>query len=249
MGDLNGFQAPAGSSAVAEPHKPRRKGLRRLVENNLWEKVSYREYRDEVRRVYAGPKGAVLWMCSLVSLHAPLGDRMLRNRRFDLRGAKHILDVGSGAGQIVKHLLKYADADATITGIDLSPEMLRRARTRLKSDRPRLLSADLTRLPFADNSFDCVTCGFVLEHLPEARPGLMEMARVLKPGGRMLLLTTEDSFGGAWTSRIFLCRTYNRKELLETAREVGLEPVQELWLSGAHQLLRAGGICVELRKK
>ncbi len=163
-------------------------------------------------------------------------------------GLQHILDVGSGAGQIVQHLLRYADDDATITGIDISPEMLRRARGRLKSERPQFLSADLSHLPFADAAFDCVTCGYVLEHLPEAKAGLSELARVLSPGGRMLLLTTEDSFGGAWTSRLFLCRTYNRQELLQTCHDVGLEPVQELWLSGVHKALRAGGICFELRE-
>ena len=64
----------------------------------------------------------------------------------------------------------------------------------------------------------------------------------------MLLLTTEDSFGGAWTSRMFLCRTYNRQELLRACHDVGLEPVKELWLSRVHQALRAGGIGLELRK-
>lgn len=235
-------------STLTKPPKRRRKVFNRLVETKVWEKVSYTEYREQVRNVYAGPKGAVLWACSLCSLHAPLGDRMLRRRRFDLRGRKRILDVGSGAGQIVGHLLKYADRDATITGCDISPEMLRRARGRLKSDRPQFLTADLTRLPFADASFDCVTCGYVLEHLPEARLGLAELARVLASGGRMLLLTTEDSFGGAWTSRLFLCRTYNRHELLQNCRDVGLEPVKELWLSPVHKVLRAGGICVELRR-
>jgi ubiquinone/menaquinone biosynthesis C-methylase UbiE len=235
-------------SSMLKPFRRRRKVLNRLVETKLWEQVSYPEYREQVRRVYAGPKGALLWACSFVSLHAPLGDRMFRQRRFDLRGRKSILDVGSGAGQIVRHLLKYADDDAAITGLDISPEMLRRARGRLKSGRPQFLSADLSRLPFPNGAFDCITCGYVLEHLPDAQPGLAEMARVLAPDGRMLLLTTEDSFGGAWTSRLFLCRTYNRQELLHICREVGLEPVQELWLSDVHRALRAGGICLELRR-
>jgi SAM-dependent methyltransferase len=236
------------NSSLLKPPKRRRKVFNRLVETKVWEKVSYTEYREQVRRVYAGPKGALLWACSFVSLHSPLGDRLFRRRRFDLRGSKRLLDVGSGAGQIIRHLLKYADSDATITGLDISSEMLRRARGRLKSDRPRLLSADLSHLPFANGSFDCVTCGYVLEHLPDAKPGLAEMARVLAPGGRMLLLTTEDSFSGAWTSRMFLCRTYNRHELLHICRDVGLEPVQELWLSDVHRKLRAGGICLELRR-
>src|SRR5262245_35948687 len=194
-------------STFTKPPKRRRKVFNRLVETKVWEKVTYTEYREQVRRVYDGPKGALLWACSLCSLHAPLGDRMFRRRRFDLRGRKRILDVGSGAGQIVKHLLKYSDSDATITGIDLSPEMLRRANARMKSSRPQFPSADLTHLPFADGAFDSITCGYVLEHLPAAKPGLSELARVLSPGGRMLLMSTEDSFSGAWTSRLFLCRT------------------------------------------
>ena len=69
----------------------------------------------------------------MISLHTPLGARMFRERKFDLRGARRILDVGSGAGQIAKHLIKYADREAEITCFDLSYEMLRRARNRLKS--------------------------------------------------------------------------------------------------------------------
>ena len=47
-----------------------------------------------------------------MSLHIPLGRRLFRTRRFDLRGMKSILDVGSGAGQIAGHLLEFADPDA-----------------------------------------------------------------------------------------------------------------------------------------
>ena len=79
--------------------------------------------------------------------------------------------------------------------------------------------ADLSRLPLAAETFDCVTCGYVLEHLPDPRTGLAELARVMVPGGKMLLLTTEDNFGGAWTSRVWCCRTYNRQELLRICRE------------------------------
>ncbi|MBI3839984.1 MAG: class I SAM-dependent methyltransferase [Planctomycetia bacterium] len=227
----------------------RKKIIHKLVENDLINRVSYEQYREKVRDVYGGPQGAILATCSLLSLHVHLGDRLLRERRFDLRGAKNILDVGSGAGQIAKHLLKYADSDAGITCCDLSPEMLRRARTRLKSAVPHHVAADLCRLPFADESFDCVTCGYVLEHLPDARPGLAELSRVMQPGGRMLLLTTEDSFSGAWTSRFWCCRTYNRQELFRTSHELGLIWKKELWFTRMHKLLRAGGICVEIEKR
>lgn len=228
--------------------KPRAKVFNRIVENDLIRRVSYDEYREKVRDVYDGPQGALLATASLLSLHIAFGERILRERRFDLHGARRILDVGSGAGQIVKHLLKYADPEAEINSIDLSREMLRRARNRLKSRVPRFVAADFTRLPFADESFDCVTCGYVLEHVPDARSGLAELSRVMTPGGRMLLLTTEDSFGGAWTSRFWRCRTYNRHELFNVCQELGLVWKKELWFSKMHQLFRAGGICVEIEK-
>lgn len=229
--------------------RSRRKVVNRIVENDFIRRVSYDEYRDKVRDVYAGPKGAMLAACSVLSLHSPMGERLFRERKFDLAGVQNILDVGSGAGQITKHLLKYAPRDATITCCDLSHEMLRRARARLNSTKPRFLAADLTQLPFADATFDCVMCGYVLEHLPDPRVGLSEIARVLVPGGRMLLITTEDSFGGAWTSRVFLCRTYNRRELRQLCEELGLVWRQELWFSRMHRLFRAGGICVEIVRK
>ena len=118
-----------------------------------------------------------------------------------------------------------------------------------RSDRPRYVVADMARLPFADASFDCVTCGYVLEHLPDPRLGLAELSRVMMPGARMLLLTTEDNVAGAWTSRVWCCRTYNRRELLSTCTRLGLHWAKELWFSPLHKVFRAGGICVEIVKR
>lgn len=255
---------PTPSRSVSrggDPRQPRRPSvLRRLVENDLIRRVSYEDYKHKVQRVYNGPRGAMLATASTLSLHLPLGERLFHKRRFDLLGRRRILDVGSGAGQLAQHLIKYADPQAEITCVDLSSEMLRRSRSRLRNFEDRIrhgrrrpgplwhVAADLSRLPFADGAFDCLTCGYVLEHLPDARVGLTELARVLEPGGRMLLLTTEDTLSGAWTSRIWVCRTYNRRELFEVSHQLGLRWRQELWFTGLHKLLRAGGIVVELEK-
>jgi ubiquinone/menaquinone biosynthesis C-methylase UbiE len=228
----------------------RRRGriLNRLLENDLIRRLSSDEYRAKIQHVYGGPKGAMLATCSMLSLHVPLGKRLFRTRRFDLRGMKSILDVGSGAGQIAKHLLTYADPGTQVTCIDLSHRMLRRARNRLKSDVPSFVAADLSCLPFADDSFDGVTCGYVLEHLLDPKAGLAEIARVLRRHGRMFLLTTEDNFSGAWTSRIWCCRTYNRHELMKLCESLNLRWKNELWFTRVHRAIRAGGICVEIEK-
>ena len=222
--------------------------IKRIVENDFIHRVSPDEYRDKMLHVYGGRKGAFLATASKVSLHTQFGRRLIRSRKFDVRGMKSILDVGSGAGQIAGHLLEFADRDARITCTDLSAQMLRRARQRLKSDRPAYVVADVAAMPFADGSFDGLTCGYVLEHVPEPAKGLGEMARVLCTGGRMLLLVTEDSFSGAWTSRLWYCRTYNRRELLELCESLGLRWKNELWFTPFHKAIRAGGICVEIEK-
>jgi ubiquinone/menaquinone biosynthesis C-methylase UbiE len=235
--------------ALDEPRAERKhEALKRFIESDFIRRVSDEEYRKKVRKVYGGPQGALLATASVLSLHVPLGERLFRKRRFDLRGMKSILDVGSGAGQIAQHLLKYSDPQADVYCTDLSQQMLQRARLRLKSSRPRFVTADIVDLPFADNSFDGVTCGYVLEHLADPRPGLAELSRVLAPGGRMLLLVTEDSVAGAWTSRLWSCRTHNRKELMEICAEVGIPCKQELWYTKMHEAMRAGGICLELQK-
>jgi ubiquinone/menaquinone biosynthesis C-methylase UbiE len=240
--------SPPSSPRSPKDGRRARNVVKRLVENDLIRRVSSDEYKAKIQDVYGGPKGAMLATCSMISLHIPLGKRLFRTRQFDLRGMKSILDVGSGAGQIIQHLLEFADRDAKITGVDLSHQMLRRARRRLKSDRPVLIAADMSALPFEDESFDGITCGYVLEHLPDVRLGLGELARVLKKGGRMLLLVTEDSFSGAWTSRMWCCRTYNRNELRSVCESLHLHWKNELWFTPVHRAIRWGGICVEIEK-
>ncbi len=240
---------PRPSDRPQNRGRRRPKLINRLLEHSLIRKVSFESYRRKVRDVYDGPQGALLATCSALSLHAPLGERLFQPSKFDLGDARHILDVGSGAGQLVRHLLKRAHADAKITCVDLSPGMLRRARARLRSDRLQFFAADITQLPFPDETFDCITCGYVLEHLPDALLGLRELGRVMQPQARMLLLTTEDNMAGAWTSRLWCCRTYNRETLYGLCEEAGLKLRQELWFSPVHKALRAGGICVELAKE
>ena len=231
----------------ATPEKKTR--FRRLMEFKGVREWNFDHYQNQVRDLYDGPKGAALALSSLVSLHSPLMGHVIRSGKFDASQCKSLLDVGSGAGQILKHLLRVTQPDARIVGFDLSHEMLKRARTRLKDDRTVLMSSDMTRLPFADNSFDCVTCGFVLEYLPEPSPALREFGRVLMPGGRLLLLVTEDTPAGFMTSHTWKCRTYSRSELQAACEDAGLPWTEELWFTRVHRALKMGGILVEATKK
>lgn len=109
------------------------------------------------------------------------------------RARGRILEVAVGTGRDLPHY----PADATVTGIDLSPAMLAVARQRA-ADLGRevdLREGDAERLPFADGSFDTVVCALSLCSIPDPAAAVGEMARVLVPGGRLLLL---DHIGSSW---------------------------------------------------
>jgi ubiquinone/menaquinone biosynthesis C-methylase UbiE len=225
-----------------------RPGLGGVLESKEPARRSFADYRRFIRNHYDGLPGALTAVTGRLTGHETLAGRLLRPGGFDVRGCKRILDAGCGNGRYTRFLLRQADPDALITGFDYSLGMLQRARQRLGSDRATQVAADLTRLPYADASFDAVVCGWVLEHLPDPRPGLGELARVLQPGGMLLLLATEDTLTGALCSRLWHCRTYNRAELRRVCEGVGLCWERELWFSRLHALFRLGGIIVQLRK-
>jgi SAM-dependent methyltransferase len=234
---------PSESTSTSSP----RKGFRGALESSQ-PRRPFDAYRRFIQNHYDGLPGALTSVTGLVTGHEALAGRLIRPGAFDVRGCKRILDAGCGNGRYSRFLLRHADSDALITSFDLSPHMLRRARERLHSARVSHAVADLTRLPYADASFDAVVCGWVLEHLPDPRPGLRELARVLRSGGKLLLLSTEDTLTGAMCSRLWHCRTYNRDELRRVSGECGLRWEREMWFSGMHRLFKLGGIIVELRR-
>ncbi|MBD2347063.1 methyltransferase domain-containing protein [Anabaena subtropica] len=105
--------------------------------------------------------------------------------------AENILDVGCGIGGSSLYLAEKFDAKAT--GITLSPVQANRATERAKeaglSGRSQFLVANAQAMPFADNSFDLVWSLESGEHMPDKTKFLQECYRVLKPGGRLIMVT------------------------------------------------------------
>jgi len=98
------------------------------------------------------------------------------------------LDVATGAGHVAKALSPQV---ATVVAADLTVPMLATARRFLDGSGCRnvvYVAADAEALPFLDGAFDCVTCRIAAHHFPEPRRFVAEAARVLKPGGRMVLI-------------------------------------------------------------
>jgi demethylmenaquinone methyltransferase/2-methoxy-6-polyprenyl-1,4-benzoquinol methylase len=100
---------------------------------------------------------------------------------------KRVLDVCSGTGDLALELRRRWNCDVTAT--DFAFEMLRRARGKGKKDADlRFQQADTTRLPFRDATFDACTVAFGLRNVADTEAGIREMTRVVKPGGRVVIL-------------------------------------------------------------
>jgi SAM-dependent methyltransferase len=205
--------------------------------------------RRKLRRLYDGLPGALTMVTGILSGHAALGGHVIRPGQFDVRGCKSILDAGCGTGRYSYFLLRHADPDARITAFDFSPNMLKRARLTLPASRVRFCVADLTRLPYPDACFDAAVCGWVIEHLDDIRAGLGELARVLTPKGKLLLMVTEKTLLGELTGCLWGCRAFARDEVRRACEDVGFAWTRELAFSRLHQWLRFGGIVVELHRR
>jgi len=127
----------------------------------------------------------------------------------EVKPGDRALDLCCGTGDIAFALQA---AGAEVVGIDFSPAMLGVARERAKNAadaagpaRLQFLCADALNIPFADGSFDIVTIGYGLRNLASWEAGLEEMARVARPGGRLLVLDFGKPDNKVWRSVYFAC--------------------------------------------
>lgn len=110
------------------------------------------------------------------------------------RGAPRVLDVATGGGHTA---LAFSAFTPTVISTDLTPSMLKAACGFIQSKPAatgtvRFLASDVEALPFRDSSYGVVTCRLAAHHFPAILPALKEVARVLRPGGSLLV---EDILG------------------------------------------------------
>jgi demethylmenaquinone methyltransferase/2-methoxy-6-polyprenyl-1,4-benzoquinol methylase len=107
-----------------------------------------------------------------------------------VRPGERVLDVASGSGDLARAFAKRVGPAGLVCATDINHAMLARGRDRLL-DAGCLAPAaqcDAERLPFASSAFDCVSVGFGLRNMTRKEAALAEMARVLRPGGRLVVL-------------------------------------------------------------
>jgi ubiquinone/menaquinone biosynthesis C-methylase UbiE len=145
-----------------------------------------------------------------------------------------VLDIGSGPGYLAREMAELVGPDGTVHGVDISENMLAIARTAgpAQGSRPgsapvEFSAGEANTLPFPDGSFDVVTVTQVYEYVAEVAAALTEAHRVLRPGGRLLVLDTD------WDSIVWRSGDPDRMRRVLTAWDQHLaDPYLPRWLTG-----------------
>ncbi|WP_326557491.1 class I SAM-dependent methyltransferase [Micromonospora sp. NBC_01796] len=98
-----------------------------------------------------------------------------------------VVDIGCGTGRALPALRDAVGPYGVVIGLDLTPQMLTAARAHAGRAAADLLLGDARNLPLADASVDAVFAAGLLTHLPDSEAGLRELARITRPGGRLVL--------------------------------------------------------------
>lgn len=174
------------------------------------------------------------WGCRAIGLGRNFRNETLRHAA--LWPSERVLDVGCGTGVLTRLAAEAVGHSGHVVGIDPSPGMLGVARRNAvqTNSRAEFKFAAIEHLPFEDGSFDVVLSSCMLHHLPAElkREGLREVRRVLKPGGRFVVVDIDRPANPLWWLVIWpllmmpTAAINLRGEIFDYLRSAGFEPVQ-----------------------
>ncbi len=201
------------------PREPPAGGLaQRLMRTRAVPLVYERWWRPALGRVAKGPLGPGMG-----------AEARLARRGLGLASGDRVLDVACGPGNFTRALAADVEGDGgLVVGIDASPAMLVRAVADTHEDDVAYVRGDAVELPFADGAFDAVCCFAALHLFAEPWQALDHMARVLRPGGRIALLTScRRGLGAAGAVEALAVqlasgmRVFGQREVIAGLRERG----------------------------
>ncbi len=121
--------------------------------------------------------------------------RVYASRCAALKEGDAALDVCCGTGDFARELRRRAGRSGRVVGIDFSLPMLRAGRAKAETEKVATAQADALRLPFPENVFNAATVGFGLRNVADPASALCEMARVVKPSGRVVVMEFAEPKG------------------------------------------------------
>lgn len=134
-------------------------------------------------------------------LHHEIADRTAALARSASGSPRRVLDVGCGTGYLLRRLARQWPRASELAGTDPAPSMIRAAEGSARDERLRFSAGTAERLPYPDNCFELVVSTTSFDHWSDQQAGLRECARVLVPGGRLVLV---DQFS-LWLLPTLIC--------------------------------------------
>lgn len=157
-----------------------------------YERVSAADKQRKVGQVFDSVADRYDMMNDLMSMGIHRWWKRYTVEMVRAKKGESILDLASGTGDLARALSRRVGRDGHITLSDINASMLARGRDRLLDrgivNNVGYALADAEKLPFAEGSFDCVTMAFGLRNVTDKQHALASIRRVLKPGGRVLVL-------------------------------------------------------------
>lgn len=157
-----------------------------------FQQVPEEDKAKRVRGVFDSVAGDYDLMNDVMSLGIHRLWKRLAIEMANIQPGQQILDLAGGTGDLVLLIAPKAGPQGRVVLSDINNAMIRTGRARLLdrgiAGNVEYVQADAERLPFPDNSFDCITMGFGLRNVTRKQAALESMYRVLKPGGRLLIL-------------------------------------------------------------
>ena len=178
------------------------------------------------QRLWESGPGSEVYARAMAAARRYIGPLRPRIGALNFQAGARVLDIGCGPGDITARLGRAVGPGGLAVGLDLSRPMLAIA-AREAADNVAHVRADATKLPFADAAFDAVHSAYAIQLVPDPAGMISEMARVLRPGGRLSLLTPGDAApsdapvnGAVW--KFGRIRLFSANELSGLATEAGL---------------------------
>lgn len=182
---------------------------------------------ESIRKMFGSIAGAYDPTNTVLSLGIHKLWKKTLVKKSSARVGDRILDCATGTGDLAFEFERTLGKNCEIVATDFCPEMLEVAQKKAKSASSQIQFsvADATHLPFSDRSFDVATISFGIRNTPSPEKTLSEMARVLRPGGRVMVL----EFGKPRSSFVKAAFSWYSKKVL---------PVLGGWMSGQPEAYR-----------
>ncbi|MDD5567604.1 MAG: methyltransferase domain-containing protein [Candidatus Omnitrophica bacterium] len=185
-----------------------------------------------------------------IGFHRELLDLVVRSSK--VKDCDKVLDIGCGTGLLSLRLLQKAGC--SITGIDISEEMLAIFKGKIKESgleqkiESRLM--DIDSLNFKNNTFDAAVSSVVLHHLKDKPKALKKIYKLLKPGGLFVIGEVDmDSTGShADTKRLQRMLRVLEQEWIPALRDAGVEAFAQMYSNGIKHILNQGEYCLSLKQ-